>query len=68
VAIDLETATGGAPESCQLVIVRGRRWVVSDVIRSVLPADVTSESDGFGWPHRDGLKWPHFALVGVLVR
>lgn len=24
------------------------------------------ESDGFGWPRRDGLKWPHFALVDVL--
>jgi hypothetical protein len=26
------------------------------------------EDDGFGWPRRDGLKWPHFALVDVLVR
>jgi len=25
------------------------------------------ESDGFAWPHRDGLKWLHFAMVGVLV-
>jgi hypothetical protein len=22
-------------------------------------------SDGFGWPQRDGLKWPHLALVDV---
>lgn len=27
----------------------------------------TGGSDGFAWPHRDGLKWPHFAMVGVLV-
>ena len=26
------------------------------------------EDDGFGWPQRDGLKWPHFVLVDVLVR
>ena len=26
------------------------------------------ESDGFAWPQRDGLKWPHLALVDVLVR
>ncbi len=25
------------------------------------------ESDGFAWPQRDGLKWPHLALVGVVV-
>ena len=25
------------------------------------------ESDGFAWPQRDGLKWPHPALVGVVV-
>jgi len=25
-----------------------------------------SENDGFGWPQCDGLKWPHFALVGVV--
>jgi hypothetical protein len=23
--------------------------------------------DGFAWPRRDGLRWPHFALVGVVV-
>jgi hypothetical protein len=27
----------------------------------------TGESDGFAWPHRDGLKWLHFAVVGVLA-
>jgi hypothetical protein len=27
---------------------------------------VGPESDGFGWPRRDGLKWPHLALVVVL--
>jgi hypothetical protein len=26
-----------------------------------------NESDGFAWPQRDGLKWPHLALVGVVV-
>ena len=26
-----------------------------------------NESDGFAWPQRDGLKWPHSALVGVVV-
>jgi hypothetical protein len=25
------------------------------------------ESDGFAWPHRDGLKWAHFAMVDVLA-
>jgi len=25
------------------------------------------ESDGFAWPQRDGLKWPHLALVDVLI-
>jgi len=25
------------------------------------------ESDGFAWPQRDGLKWPHLALVDVPV-
>jgi len=25
------------------------------------------ESDGFAWPQRDGLKWPHLALVDVLL-
>src|SRR3954470_22823481 len=42
-AVDLETAVGGAPEPGQLAVVRGRRWVVSDVIRSELPADVTGD-------------------------
>jgi hypothetical protein len=26
---------------------------------------ITGRSDGFGWPQRDGLKWPHLALVDV---
>jgi len=25
------------------------------------------QSDGFAWPQRDGLKWPHLALVDVLL-
>ena len=29
--------------------------------------NATTEDDGFGWPRRDGLKWPHLALVGVVV-
>jgi hypothetical protein len=28
---------------------------------------ITTESDGFAWPQRDGLNWPHLALVGVVV-
>jgi conjugative relaxase-like TrwC/TraI family protein len=51
---------------------RGRNGV------RVLPADgfvaatfrhraSRAESDGFAWPQRDGLKWPHLALVGVVV-
>jgi hypothetical protein len=28
---------------------------------------LAGESDGFAWPQRDGLKWPHLALVGVVV-
>jgi hypothetical protein len=31
-------------------------------------ACIAFEDDGFGWPQRDGLKWPHFVLVDVLVR
>lgn len=42
-AVETETATSGAPEPGQLAVVRGRRWVVSDVIRSALPADVTGD-------------------------
>jgi len=28
---------------------------------------IERESDGFAWPQRDGLKWPHLALVDVLL-
>jgi len=27
----------------------------------------SNESDGFAWPQRDGLKWPHLALVVVVL-
>jgi len=37
-------------------------------IRSFITSKPISESDGFAWPQRDGLKWPHLALVDVLVR
>jgi len=30
-------------------------------------SDLTLEDDGFAWPHLDGLKWPHFAMVDVLA-
>ncbi len=33
----------------------------------VLALRTRPESDGFAWPQRDGLKWPHLALVGVVV-
>lgn len=35
--------------------------------RAVIPplvGELHAESDGFAWPQRDGLKWPHLALVG----
>jgi superfamily II DNA or RNA helicase len=32
-----------APEEGQLAVVRGRRWVVSEVVRSELPADATGD-------------------------
>ncbi len=32
-----------SPEEGQLAVVRGRRWVVSEVVRSELPVDVTGE-------------------------
>jgi hypothetical protein len=32
-----------------------------------LGAVLDTEDDGFAWPHRDGLKWPHFAMVDVLA-
>jgi hypothetical protein len=41
----------------------GGHWLAS---RS--HGDAPTEDDGFGWPQRDGLKWPHFVLVDVLVR
>src|SRR3954464_3065746 len=50
-AIDVQTAQTGAPEPGQLAVVRGRRWGVSDVIRSELPADVTGDVP----PHRQHL-------------
>src|SRR4051794_28095786 len=49
--VETETATSGAPEPGQLAVVRGRRWVVADVIRSELPADVTGDVP----PHRQHL-------------
>lgn len=42
-ALDLQTAVSRAPEPGQLALVRGRRWVVTDVIRSELTADITSD-------------------------
>jgi len=42
-AVELQPAVSPAPESGQLAVVRGRRWVVADVIRSELPADITSD-------------------------
>jgi superfamily II DNA or RNA helicase len=41
--VDVQTPVSGAPEVGQLAVVRGRRWVVADVICSELPADVTSD-------------------------
>ncbi len=32
-----------------------------------LAGELGCESDGFGWPQRDGLKWPHLALVDVVA-
>ena len=46
-----------------------RNWRRQDQIdRRERDDGLTSEDDGFGWPQRDGLKWPHFVLVDVLVR
>jgi hypothetical protein len=42
-AVELQPAVSPAPESGQLAVVRGRRWVVADVICSELPADITSD-------------------------
>jgi superfamily II DNA or RNA helicase len=42
-AIDVQTSVSGAPEVGQLAVVRGRRWVVAEVIRSELPTDVTDD-------------------------
>ena len=42
-AAGVETQSREAPESGQLATVRGRRWVVADVIRSELPPDLTRE-------------------------
>jgi hypothetical protein len=33
-----------------------------------MSANPQTESDGFAWPQRDGLKWPHLALVVVVLR
>jgi len=43
VAVDLQAAVARAPEPGQLAVVCGRRWVVADIIRSELPADVTTD-------------------------
>jgi hypothetical protein len=40
---------------------------ISDGILDACLADDPFESDGFAWPQRDGLKWPHLALVDVVV-
>ena len=42
-AVDAQAALGRAPEVGQLAVVRGRRWVVADVIRAELPADITND-------------------------
>src|SRR4051794_28602498 len=42
-AVDLQEGLAPAPESGQLAVVRGRRWVVADVIRSELPPDITTD-------------------------
>ena len=66
---------GGSPAQVRRILatlagnrVKGRffftgAWAASNpaLIRRI------SEDDGFGWPRRDGLKWPHLALVGVVV-
>jgi len=43
VAVDLQTAVSAPPEQGQLAAVRGRQWVVAGVIRSELPADITTD-------------------------
>jgi hypothetical protein len=63
-------ARQGDPESL--------RWLVHATLADDMRTDVIApqlharsrpagESDGFAWPQRDGLKWPHLALVGVVV-
>jgi len=54
-----------SPESTLVFAPSDRRSSVrTDTERYLIGAD---ESDGFAWPQHDGLKWPHLALVDVLV-
>jgi hypothetical protein len=41
--VDVQTTESRTPEAGQLAVVRGRQWVVADVVRSELPPDITSD-------------------------